>query len=296
MFGIISSAIALLITYWPPLLLAGLLSYFTSLFLRKEDKNLPPGPRGWPIVGYIPYLDDFAHLQFIELTKNYGKVFRVRLGLNDCVILNDNASACEALNKDACANCPQPNIFNLFGAERGLTNWNDDIWKDHRRFTLRALRTVGVGKSKMENLISEEIEYLTKQLESHNGEPIRVRNYLQPSASNVVLAVLLGERFDYDHPTRKMLDKSLDFEQDSSLPFTGYFCNFVEIGRLVQYLPFTSAFNLKERSKQFNNFFRGVTGEHLKTIDKDNPRDLMDYYFNDCDDKKSPHFSSKPLC
>lgn len=291
MFEIVSSALALVITYWPPLLLATIVSYF---YLGRNSKsNLPPGPTGWPIVGYIPILTDLAHLDFIELSKKYGNVIRVRLGMNECVILNDNASACEALGKDACLNRPEPSLFSLFGADTGITNWEGDLWKDHRRFALRTLRTLGVGKPEMENLISEEIAYLTSKLESHNGKPTPVRKFLAPSASNVVLAVLLGHRFDYDHPTRVLMDAIFSAESIPSLLFTGYVNNFVNVFKWLRKLPFTDGAKLKLSSDQFNQFFVDEIAEHLKTIDKNNPRDLMDHYFNECDDMKSPHFSSK---
>lgn len=67
---------------------------------------------------------------------------------------------------------------------------------------LTALRSVGVGKPKVENLIKEELDYLCDQVSKHESKPVKIRHYLSSSASNIVFAVTLGQRWNYDHPTR----------------------------------------------------------------------------------------------
>ncbi len=36
--------------------------------------RLPPGPRGWPLVGHI---QDLSHLDMVEIGKKYGDIFTV---------------------------------------------------------------------------------------------------------------------------------------------------------------------------------------------------------------------------
>lgn len=69
---------------WPLLATAAaVLGYYC---LARRDSRLPPGPTGWPIVGYIPFLKNEPHLDFIGLAKVYGKVFSLRLGPNDAIM------------------------------------------------------------------------------------------------------------------------------------------------------------------------------------------------------------------
>lgn len=51
--------------------------------------------------------------------------------------------------------------------------------------------------------------HLVKKVAEHNGSPIQIRDYLVPSASNNVAALLFGHRLDYDDPKRRWLDEAL---------------------------------------------------------------------------------------
>lgn len=44
--------------------------------LKKSKSNLPPGPTGLPVVGFMPFLKKNAYMQFLKLAKKYGDVFR----------------------------------------------------------------------------------------------------------------------------------------------------------------------------------------------------------------------------
>lgn len=41
-----------------------------------ERKVLPPGPRGLPIVGYLPFLGGATHVAFKKLADHYGPIVR----------------------------------------------------------------------------------------------------------------------------------------------------------------------------------------------------------------------------
>lgn len=54
--------------------------------LFRETRNVPPGPRGVPLFGYLPFLGQNAHVKCMNLAKKYGSVFSVKLGPNNCVM------------------------------------------------------------------------------------------------------------------------------------------------------------------------------------------------------------------
>ncbi|XP_021725518.1 flavonoid 3'-monooxygenase-like [Chenopodium quinoa] len=61
---------------------------FAARKQNKENPPLPPGPRGLPLVGYLPFLDSNLHHCFHKLASLYGPIFRFRLGSNECIVVS----------------------------------------------------------------------------------------------------------------------------------------------------------------------------------------------------------------
>lgn len=168
---------------------------------------------------------------------------------------------------------------------------NDAVWKDHRKFALKAFRTIGVGRPELENSISEEISYLVKTLEATNGKPVNARKYLLPSASNVVAALLTGKRYDYEHPTRQLLDISFG-SSNLALPFTSYFANFVPWIKIISpFLPVAK--QIAENGKLYHGYIDGEVEEHKKNFKPGEIRDYIDAYLEECESNKGKDTMTK---
>ena len=55
----------------------------------KRPKRFPPGPRGVPFLGVIPFLGKFPERVMKKWGKKYGSIMSVRFGPSDVVVLND---------------------------------------------------------------------------------------------------------------------------------------------------------------------------------------------------------------
>ena len=72
--------------------------FFIALYLIKwyrRPSKFPPGPRGVPFVGYLPFIGKYPEQTLYKLSKKYGPLIGIRLGSNDLVFLND----LETINK-----------------------------------------------------------------------------------------------------------------------------------------------------------------------------------------------------
>ena len=66
--------------------------FIITLYLIKwyqRPFKFPPGPRGVPFVGYLPFIGKYPEQTLHKLSKKYGPLIGIRLGSNDLVFLND---------------------------------------------------------------------------------------------------------------------------------------------------------------------------------------------------------------
>lgn len=63
-------------TLWLVTILAFVVTFLWARCLSGRKLNLPPGPRGTPILGYLPFLGMNHHVMFSELSKTYGPILR----------------------------------------------------------------------------------------------------------------------------------------------------------------------------------------------------------------------------
>lgn len=53
-----------------------LLLFYIAYWYLSIPKNLPPGPLGLPLLGYLPFLGRQPYDTFVELGNKYGPIYR----------------------------------------------------------------------------------------------------------------------------------------------------------------------------------------------------------------------------
>ena len=61
--------------------------YFYNWY--KRPQNFPPGPRGIPFLGVLPFMRSYPERVLKRWSKKYGPIMSVRFGPEDVIILND---------------------------------------------------------------------------------------------------------------------------------------------------------------------------------------------------------------
>jgi flavonoid 3'-monooxygenase len=86
---------------------------------------LPPGPRGWPVLGNLPQLGGKTHQTLHEMTKVYGPVLRLRFG-SSVVVVAGSATVAEQFLRthDAKFSSRPPNS----GGEHMAYNYQDVVF------------------------------------------------------------------------------------------------------------------------------------------------------------------------
>ncbi|XP_077147708.1 cytochrome P450 2C8-like isoform X1 [Ranitomeya variabilis] len=195
------------------LALSIILCLFFVLFFfgwKKNAYNLPPGPRPLPIIGNLHILDmNRPYLTMHELSKKYGPVYTLQLGVEKVIVICGYEAVKDALvnHGDEFSGRPKAVLIDEVFKGHGIIFASNDNWRAMRRFTLSTLRDFGMGKEAIENKISEESDFLVQKFRSYKGEPFDNIMNINAAVCNIIVSILLSKRFDYEDPTLLKLIK-----------------------------------------------------------------------------------------
>ncbi|KAB7495604.1 hypothetical protein Anas_04912, partial [Armadillidium nasatum] len=177
-----------------------LLTLYVVILYLKPKGNLPPGPMCVPFVGTLPY----TSIESCTKAKNkYGNLFMTKLGVVNLLYICDFKTAKEAFSKFEFADRPHWKILQYFKEERnegkafGVIASNGSHWHHNRRFLLRHLRDLGMGKSKIEGIIMREVEDLVEEFKGLTKEPSKLPFSLNFAVLNIIWQLVASRRFDF---------------------------------------------------------------------------------------------------
>nr|CAB3235781.1 cytochrome P450 2U1 [Phallusia mammillata] len=260
-----------------------LLSVLLFYVWRRRPRLFPPGPKGLPVVGVIPFLYRDPPRMLRDWSNKYGSVMAVRMGRNEVIVLSGYKTIQEAFvtKSDAFSGRPYSLVMHkIFHKNLGLSFLDyNQTWKGQRQFGIRALKGVGIGRKSIESRIMEEMEYYVEWLVKMEGKPINLRTFLTSAVANVIANIMFGRRFEYNS---EELQKIVDiFEESFSLGSTGalfYMTMFESSLRFVP--PFRGAYlKISANLDYMRDFIRRHISTHVESFDKNDYRDFCDAFY-----------------
>ncbi|OMO98040.1 Cytochrome P450 [Corchorus olitorius] len=178
------------------LLLAALaIAWWFRKKFTKSRPPLPPGPRGLPILGNLPFLKPDLNQYFHKLSQIYGPILKLELGSKTCIVVSSASVAKEVLkDHDAIFANRDPPITALIGTYGG----SDIAWRPHGP-ELRKLRRI-VVREVMSNtsldasyaLRRREVRSMVRCIHGKGGSPVEIGDQLFLTILNVILSMLWG--------------------------------------------------------------------------------------------------------
>ncbi|EOA20409.1 hypothetical protein CARUB_v10000719mg [Capsella rubella] len=179
------------------LVLIAILSVLWYFLKRSQHPPLPPGPRGLPIVGNLPFLDPDLHTYFTNLAKRYGPIFKLNLGSKLTVVVNSPELAREIL-KDQDINFSNRDVpltgqaFSYGGLGLILLPYGAE-WRMLRKVCVLKLlnrKTLDTFYELRRKEVRERTRYLYQK--SQEASPVNVGNQLFVMMMNLTMNMLWG--------------------------------------------------------------------------------------------------------
>ncbi|XP_069696212.1 methyl farnesoate epoxidase-like [Periplaneta americana] len=260
---------------------------FIYYWITMKPKNFPPGPPYLPVLGSVLFIPTkLLHLTMAgEWRRKYGPLVGLFLGSKPAVAVCGPNEVLEVLRREEFQARPDDILFRdrIFGKKFGLVFSDGPYWVEQRRFTLRHLRDFGFGKKSMERLILDQVDDIVKEMKNHSI--IQVNSLFNVSILNMLWGMIAGVTYERNDERLKYLFEKLDQAFRASGP-AGNAANVFPV--LMKIAPDLSGYNhVKQIVEDLQDFFKEIISEHEKTIDENNPRDLIDVYLREMKQQSS---------
>nr|AQL59239.1 flavonoid 3',5'-hydroxylase [Delphinium chefoense] len=179
---------------------AAILFFITHLLLSpRRTRKLPPGPKGWPVVGALPMLGNMPHVALANLSRRYGPIVYLKLGSRGMVVASTPDSARAFLKTQDLNFSNRPTDA---GATHIAYNSQDMVFADYgpRWKLLRKLSSLHMlgGKAVEDWAVvrRDEVGYMVKAIyeSSCAGEAVHVPDMLVFAMANMLGQVILSRR------------------------------------------------------------------------------------------------------
>ncbi|KAH7862314.1 hypothetical protein Vadar_002860 [Vaccinium darrowii] len=176
--------------------------YYRWTFLKSRNQisaPLPPGPRGLPIVGYLPFLRTNLHQQFTELAQQYGPIYKLWFGKKLCIVLNSPSLAKEVVrDQDKVFANRDPPIVALAYTYGGFDiAWAPygSYWRTMRKVFVREMMS-NTSLEDTYGLRRNEVRKTIRELHNRIGMGVNIGEISFLTIFNVVMSMLWGRTAD----------------------------------------------------------------------------------------------------
>nr|AHI15953.1 flavonoid 3',5'-hydroxylase [Pohlia nutans] len=266
-----------------------LLRVFTS-----KPKNLPPGPRGLPIIGSLHLLGKYPHQDLAKLANIYGPVMSLWFGQKLTVVATSPEAAKEFLKTQG------PNFSSRLKTSFGEIVSTGDIVMapdSPARLHLKKILHMQLSTAKQlqlsENVRTEEIAHVLRVIPQDGATVVQVRTYVEVVVVNILSRMILKKRFmagiGKEHEGQELEEvrkfRTLS-EEIAELSVHIDPSDFISIFKLVDLQGYRRRLrNLKAR---MDAFMSNIVSEHLvqrKLSGSLTEKDMVDVLLDQMEDK-----------
>ncbi|KAF7850598.1 hypothetical protein BT93_L5202 [Corymbia citriodora subsp. variegata] len=245
---------------------------------QSVKKKLPPGPRGFPILGNLPLLGKNPHRDLQKLARKYGPIMYLRLGFVPTIVVSSPEAAELVLKTHDlvfASRPPQEAMKHMLYGQRNMSfSPYGPYWRNIRKMcTLELLSNAKINS--FASIRREEIGLLVRFLKdaSLNRATINLSKKISSLSTDMNCRMIFGKKY---------MDEELDERGFKAMIQEGMIL--AATPNMGDYIPYIASLDLqgltrrmKAVSKVFDAFIEKIIDEHLKNKKEEGQRkDFVD--------------------
>ncbi|KAJ8764211.1 hypothetical protein K2173_005391 [Erythroxylum novogranatense] len=167
--------------------------------IKKDLAPLLPGPRGLPIVGYLPFLGQDIHRDFTELASVYGPIYKLCLGNKMCLVISSPNLVKEVVRDQdkifANRDLPLAARISSLGANDIVWSPYNSEWRKMRKIFVREILS-NKNINACYGLRKQEIKKSTRHVYDKIGQPIDIGQLAFMTSMNALMSILWGHTLE----------------------------------------------------------------------------------------------------
>ncbi|ERN19435.1 geraniol 8-hydroxylase [Amborella trichopoda] len=270
------------------LVLVALTLIATIYAIAKRKQRLPPGPRGWPLLGNLPSLDPNLHECFASLSKRHGPLMSLRLGTKLAVVISSPELAREVLKDHdvtfANRDVPAAALRIAYGGSDIVWTPHGPLWRLLRKVCVRELLNSTILDS-LYTLRRRQTRATVREMLHKAGTPVNVGAHMFLTALNIITNMLWGK----DSGDQDDWAKAVEFRR-----LVGEITELLGRPNVSDLLPLLRPLDLQGIEKKmgglfvrFDGIFNEIIEQRMKDGGKEGSHDFLNYLL-DLKDKGDP--------
>ncbi|KAL0456316.1 UNVERIFIED_CONTAM: Flavonoid 3'-monooxygenase [Sesamum latifolium] len=256
---------------WPLLLallhLAAAFAFLSKIIPRRHpERNLPPGPTPWPVIGNLNLLGSIPHRSLHFLSQKYGHIMQLKFGKFPVVVASSPEMAKQFLRVHDTVFASRPA---LAAGKYTSYNYSDMTWAPYGPFW-RQVRKIYLSElfsaKKLESLehIREERRNFLGRLYSLSGKPVVLREHLSRYTLSSISRMVLSSKYFSESEDDKSVVKLDELQEmlEEWFLLNGVF----NIGDWIPWLSFLDlqgyVKRMKALHKKLDKFLSHVINDH----------------------------------
>jgi len=267
-----------------------------KLLTSSKYKNLPPGPRGFPIIGSLHLLGKFPVRDLTKLAETYGPLMSMWLGPRLLVVATSPAAAEEILKTQGSnfANRFVTSASNVF-LPGDIATMSDSPLRLHLKKILHIQLSTNKQLQLATNMRTEEIAHVMRVIPQDGVTPVPVRSHIEVAVTNIMSRVILKRRFMVVSSGKKHDEQ--DLEQVSNfrkiLMDIAKYAQIINPGDFIPIFKWMDIFGLEKQMREVKErmdaFMSPIISEHIveRKSGSTFTKDMVDVLLDEMEDEKS---------